>query len=330
MTRLPGGFTEAEFHGRTERAQRLMAAQGLDALLLTSEPEIRYFSGFLTRFWESPTRPWFLIVPGAGKPVAVIPTIGASLMSKTWLDDVRTWSAPCPDDDGVSLLADTLGELAGAGGRIGVPMGPETSLRMPLADFARLREAARGMAFVDGAAIIRALNRVKSDAEIAKIAHICAIAGRAFDDMAAIAGTGTPLKRVFRDFQIALLREGADWVPYLAGGAGPGGYGDVISLPSERALRRGDVLMLDTSAVHDGYFCDFDRNYAIGRADDAARRAYHTLYAATQAGLPASRPGAASAPISIMRCIGSSPASAAAMPKPAVWASACGSPSGRH
>ena len=113
--------------------------------------------------------------------------------------------------------------------------------------------------------------------------------------MAAIAGTGTPLKRVFRDFQIALLREGADWVPYLAGGAGPGGYGDVISLPSERALRRGDVLMLDTGAVHDGYFCDFDRNYAIGRADDAARRAYHTLYAATQAGLAASRPGAACA-----------------------------------
>ena len=60
-------------------------------------------------------------------------------------------------------------------------------------------------------------------------------------------------------------------------------------------MRRGDVLMLDTGAVHDGYFCDFDRNYAIGRADDAARRGYHTLYAATQAGLAASRPGAACA-----------------------------------
>lgn len=292
MTPPPVGFPAAEFQDRTERAQKLMAADALDALLFTTEPEIRYFSGFLTRFWESPTRPWFLIVPAAGKPVAVIPTIGANLMSKTWLDDIRTWSAPRPDDDGVSLLAATLGELSRPGARIGMPMGPETSLRMPLADYARLREAAPRLEFVDATPIIQALNRVKSEAEIAKIAHMCGIAGRAFDDMAAIARAGTPLKNVFRDFQIALLREGADWVPYLAGGAGPGGYGDIISLPTDRALRSGDVLMLDTGAVHDGYFCDFDRNYAIGQAGDEARRAYHTLYAATQAGLGAARSGA--------------------------------------
>ncbi|MCG8356062.1 MAG: aminopeptidase P family N-terminal domain-containing protein, partial [Kiloniellales bacterium] len=143
MTPPPTGFPATEFQGRTARAQELMAAGRLDALLLTTEPEIRYFTGFLTRFWESPTRPWFLIVPGAGKPVAVIPTIGADLMSKTWLEDIRTWSAPRPEDDGVSLLVDTLREVAGAGGRVGLSMGHETCLRMPLADFARLREAAR-------------------------------------------------------------------------------------------------------------------------------------------------------------------------------------------
>ncbi len=292
MTPPPTGFSAAEFQGRTERAQQLMAADDLDAVLLTTEPEVRYFSGFLTRFWESPTRPWFLVVPASGKPVAVIPSIGADLMCKTWLDDIRTWSAPCPEDDGVSLLGDTLREVARPDGRIGVPMGPETSLRMPLADFARLRKAAGPTEFVDATAVVQTLNRVKSEAEIAKIAHICAIAGRAFDDMAAIARPGRPLSDVFRDFQIALLGAGADWVPYLAGGAGPGGYGDVISLPTDRPLAPGDVLMLDTGAVHDGYFCDFDRNYAIGRADDEPRRAYHALYAATEAGLAAARPGA--------------------------------------
>jgi Xaa-Pro dipeptidase len=53
-------------------------------------------------------------------------------------------------------------------------------------------------------------------------------------------------------------------VPYLVGGAGPGGYGDVISPPTDAPLRAGDVLMLDTGAVKNGYFCDFDRNFAIG------------------------------------------------------------------
>jgi Xaa-Pro aminopeptidase len=56
-------------------------------------------------------------------------------------------------------------------------------------------------------------------------------------------------------------------------------------------LQHGDVLMLDTGAVRDGYFCDFDRNFAIGRASDRARRAYSALYGATEAALAALRPG---------------------------------------
>ena len=44
-----------------------------------------------------------------------------------------------------------------------------------------------------------------------------------------------------------------------------------------------------------GYFCDFDRNYAIGHASDAARRAYDILFAATEAGLAHAGPGACAA-----------------------------------
>ncbi len=64
----PRGFAQDEFEARTARAQRLMAAREIDALLLTTEPELRYFSGFRSQFWESPTRPWFLVVPREGRP----------------------------------------------------------------------------------------------------------------------------------------------------------------------------------------------------------------------------------------------------------------------
>ena len=70
-------FTPDEYRSRTTAAQTLMAAAGLDALFLTTEADIRYFTGYLTRFWESPTRPWFLVLPAQGAPVAVIPAIGA-------------------------------------------------------------------------------------------------------------------------------------------------------------------------------------------------------------------------------------------------------------
>ena len=48
-----------------------MAADGLEALLLTTPADVFYTTGFLTRFWESPARPWFVIVPLSGAPVAV-------------------------------------------------------------------------------------------------------------------------------------------------------------------------------------------------------------------------------------------------------------------
>ena len=50
--------------------------------------------------------------------------------------------------------------------------------------------------------------------------------------------------------------------------------------------------MMDTGCTFDGYFCDFDRNWAVTRADDLARRAYDVLWRATEAGLEAARPGA--------------------------------------
>ena len=43
--------------------------------------------------------------------------------------------------------------------------------------------------------------------------------------------------------------------------------------------------------MFDGYFCDFDRNFAFGDVDDAVKRAHTTVYAATEAGLAAARPG---------------------------------------
>jgi len=288
----PRGFADAEFEARTRRAQALMHRAGVDALLLMTEPEVRYFTGFLTPFWQSPTRPWFVVVPSEGKPIAVIPEIGAVCMQNTWIDDIRTWPSPRPEDEGITLLVDLFRtQLPTRQGKIGVPMGPETSLRMPLSDFERLRDTVLPAQIVDAGAIIRTLRMVKSEAEVAKIRHICTIASDVFETLPQHLHTGMTEVDIFRKFKTAMLNAGADDTAYLVGGAGPGGYGDIISPPRTRPTQTGDVLILDTGAVFDGYFCDFDRTYAFGDVDDAVKRAHATVYAATEAGLAAARPG---------------------------------------
>ncbi len=284
-------FPAVEFQRRVMALQHKMEQQDCSALLLTSPADVFYVTGFLTRFWESPARPWFIIVPASGRPVAVIPAIGQDLMARTWLTDIRTWDAPDPDDDGVTLLSDTLAEIAGPTGRIGVPMGLETSLRMPLADYAAVARRIAPVTFADATGIIQRVREIKSEAEIEKIRAICQVADAAFEQVPSIAAKNPSLDAVFRGFQVALLNEGADWVSYIAGGAGQGGYRDVIAPATDAPLVTGDILMLDTGAVRDGYFCDFDRNFAIGPPADDVRRAHAALFAATDVALDTLRPG---------------------------------------
>lgn len=285
------GFSNEEFSQRTCKAQSRMAEMELAGMLLMSEPDVRYFTGFHTLFWQSPTRPWFLFIPAQGKPIAVIPEIGASLMRQTWLDDVRTWSAPSPNDDGISILTELLSPLATSGARLGVMKGHETILRMPLANWERLNKALPGLNIADATGLVQALRMIKSDAEIEKLRHICAIGSEAFAQASEYIAVKTPLEEVFREFRRSAIRLGADDVPYLVGAANQGGYSDVISPPTREPLQAGDVLMLDTGCTWDGYFCDFDRNWAIEHTDDQARRAYDVLWRATQAGIEAARPG---------------------------------------
>ncbi len=287
----PRGFPEAEFAARAAAAQSRMETQGFDGLLVMTEAEVRYFSGFHTLFWQSPTRPWFLFVPLQGKPVAVIPEIGADLMRRTWVEDIRTWDAPAPDDDGLSLLTELLSPIAARGGTIGILKGHETALRMALGDYETLMAGLPGLKVADSTDLVRSLRMVKSEREIEKLGYICAIGSRSFAQVPQMAFEGQPLEDLFRAFRREALAQGADDVPYLVGGAELGGYRDVISPPTHRPLVHGDIVMLDTGATWDGYFCDFDRNFAIGKADDASRRAYDVLWRATEVGIAAARPG---------------------------------------
>lgn len=281
-------FPDAEYRARLTAAQEAMGRRGLSALWVTTETDICYFTGFLTRFWASPSRPWFVVLPADGDPIAVIPEIGAALMGRSWVRDIRTWPAPRPEDDGVSLLADTLAQM---GGPIGTPDGPESHVHMPLADFVRLKEACPHPIGSD-CGIVADLRAIKSPAEISCLRSVCAVANRAFDRVSEIAGVGVPLSQVFRGFQSLLLEEGADWVGFLAGAAGQDGYEDVISPAHDVPLAQGDVLMLDTGAVLGGYYSDFDRNFAVSHASEIAKHAHRTLIEATQAGFEAVRPGA--------------------------------------
>ncbi len=289
-TSLQRGFPQAEFEQRTSRVQAAMHQARLDALLVTTEPEVRYFSGFHTQFFESPTRPWFVVVPLEGKPIAVIPEIGLAGMQATWLDSIHTWPSPQPGDDGISLLASVLNALPTRFGQLGLPLGPESILRMPAADVKTLADAI-SLEVADCAQMLLSLRFIKSRAEIEKVRRACEITSEAFAALAQNMAVGDTEIEIGRRLRIDLLQRGADNTPFLVAGSGPGGYDSIIMGPTEKRLAPGDVLIIDTGTVYDGYFCDFDRNFAFGQLAEDAQRANEALYRATDAGFATARPG---------------------------------------
>ena len=291
MTTSPRGFDTAEFAARCAHAQAVMAQADVGALLLTSEAEIRYFTGFMTQFWQSPTRPWFVVLPSSGKPVAVIPSIGAPLMRNCYTDDIVSWASPAADDDGITLVADVIRQHVTNDGSLGMLMGRETAVRMPLADLFALQQRLGAIHLRDMTADIQQIRMVKSPAEQAKLRHICGIVSDVFAHVPAWLEAGMPFDDCFRRFKIDALERGVDDVNYLVGGVGTGGYADIIGPPVSKTLATGDVLMFDTGCVWDGYFSDFDRNFGIGSASIEAQDAHKKLFDATEAALSILRPG---------------------------------------
>ena len=171
---LEYGFSNEEFEIRLQRAQELLYQNKLDALLITIPSNLRYFTGIDTNFWESPTRPWFLVLPLSGTPIAIIPDIGENIFKKTFVKDIHTWASPNFNGDDISPLKSLLESLPSRFGAIGAELGKEMSIRMPVLDFGLLQDNFK-FNIVDGTSLIWALRTVKSFNEIKKIEKVAQI-----------------------------------------------------------------------------------------------------------------------------------------------------------
>jgi Xaa-Pro dipeptidase len=231
-------------------------------------------------------------VPLQGQPIAIIPEIGAPEMALTWVRDIRSWPAPRPSDDGTSLLADTLSRLARRFGRVGGELGREMALRMPIVEYFALRERLAGIEIVDGSPCLWQIRRVKTPAEVQHIAHICRIGSEAYEALPTKLRAGDSEREACRRLRIDLAERGADATPFMPAISGPGSVSQIVCGPHDRVLEKGDILFIDTGSTYDGYFCDFDRNYAVGPISDQARRAQDAIWLATEDGLAAAVPGA--------------------------------------
>jgi Xaa-Pro aminopeptidase len=285
-------FDVSEYRRRLSAVQKSMEERRLDAIVITSEDHFRYFTGFHSPTWVNLTRPRYAVLPRKGEIILIIPTSNTIIAERTsWVREVRTWIAPRPEDDGISLLCDTIKEVSGRFSCVGAELGPESRLTMPAGDFIRLGKEISPIEIVDAYPILRQLLGLKSAAEIEKISTIAQIASAAYEVLPNRLRGGMTIRDACTAFKHELLERGAESSPYVIGVAERSGYPCINLEPTTKKMRPGDILVIDTGSTYGGYFCDFNREYAIGSIDDKLRRVYDIVWDATEVGIQAVQPG---------------------------------------
>ena len=283
-------FPKEEFISRIEKIQIHIEKENIDAVIITSPSNFRYFTGLDSNFWESPTRPWYLIISKKNPIKAIIPSIGITAMQNTLVNDIETWESPNPKDEGISLLKKNIKSFP-KNSNIGFELGMETYLRMSIKEFLKIKKDLQEYNFIDSTNIVWSLRKIKSDLEIKNIEKVCSITSKVFNNLINKISLGMSEREIATIFKKDLINNGVDYIMYLSCASGINGYNQIICNPSEKKIGDGDILIIDTGSTVNGYYCDFDRNFGFGNINQKSLDAYNKLWDATEKTLEIIKPG---------------------------------------
>ena len=265
-----------------------MDEQDLDALLISGDENFQYFTGANASLAQhtSLTRPSLCIFPREGEPI-VVSQGGFSLVLGSYIEDVRAYDGivAFPVDAAVSALRDAAPKLD----RVGVELGQEQRMGLPVADYLSLVERMGEVVFTDAADMIVRLRMVKSVEELGYMRNAADITGRARQRLFDEVRPGMTERDVSRRMRQLMLEEGADASSFVILQLDKPGAG--CPYHYERAIESDEVLAIDAGAYVGMYTIDYARMATFGPATDTQKRAHEAVLAVTGKMVDALGPG---------------------------------------
>ncbi|HYT09395.1 MAG TPA: Xaa-Pro peptidase family protein [Mycobacteriales bacterium] len=271
-----------DFADRLDRARKATGAAGLDALLITPGPDLRYLTGYPAVVLERLT---CLVLPADGDPVLVVPRLErpAALASPAGGLGLRLlpWDET---DDPYSLVTGQLRDP----GRVAVDD------HMRAATVLALRDALPGTEQTLAGAVLGPLRARKAPDEVAALRRAGEAIDRVHTRMSEWLRPGRTEREVGREVAEAIIAEGHERVDFVIVGSGPNGASPHHGL-SDRVIEAGDPVVVDIGGTTaDGYCSDSTRTYVAGAEPAADFAAYYAvLEEAQRAAVAAVRPGVA-------------------------------------
>ena len=258
------------FRGRRARLREALEEPGLEGLLVSHPPNVRYLSGF-----EGSAG--LLLVHGEEALLVV--------------DGRYAEQAADEADGGVEVRVAGSGLLEGLGDELSeegsaLPLGFEAE-HTTVSGRDRLEEEASGADWRPAEGLVEALRARKDADELERIARAARAADRAWEGLAQVLEEGMSEREAAAEMDYRLRREGD----------GPPAFDTIVAFgersalpharPADRRLREGDLVLVDGGATVDAYRSDLTRVASAGEPADWQRELHGTVEAARAAAVQA-------------------------------------------
>ncbi len=254
--------------GRLTALRARAAEERLDALLLTSHADARYFSGMEFGPNEEPvagSSGWLLV---SGDDLAV-------LVDSRYTVQARREAPLATALDYGSDAGETIGRWLVAHGVRRCGLDPQAVRH---AVWERIAATAAGVELVPVKGFGGVQRARKESAEIERITAACAVADRALARLLPQIRPGVTEAALAWSLERGMREDGAEALAFdvaaLAGGNAALPHGS----PSARELVRGEVILFDFGAQVGGYRSDMTRTLFVGAASDADLALYEQVH----------------------------------------------------
>jgi Xaa-Pro dipeptidase len=276
-------ITPSSFAARQERLGAALREAGLDALALNPGPSLVYLTGLSFHLME---RPLVALFFPDRSPLLVLPELETAKVEElkfpaqviTFGDNPATWAA-------VYRQAVQAAQIDGR--RVGVE-----PRRLRVLELRLLEAAAPKGEFVSAEASLAALRIQKDESEVAAMRIAVDIAQRALQEALRQVHVGMTEQELASEVTLQLLRAGSQpempFSPIVSFGPNSA---NPHSIPGDRHLAEGDLLLIDWGATSKGYISDLTRTFAVGEVDQEYLRIAQVVAEANAAGRAAARPG---------------------------------------
>jgi Xaa-Pro aminopeptidase len=260
---------------RIKKALNELGKEGLDAIFLITDANIRYLSGFTgsESFMFLSSKGNFFITDGRYTEQAERECPGFEVIE--WKKDFYP-------------LEKILLELSEKYKLNKIAFEQD---HLTYKSYKKLENLFSGVELVPTEGLVEKVRYIKEEEEINNIKKAAEIADQVFDQILTFIKPGLTEKRVAYELEYYLNRagsEGAGFPSILVSGVNtslPHG------IPSDKKIEKGDLVTMDFGGRYRGYPSDMTRTIVVGRADPEQRKIYELVKEAQQIALDAIKAG---------------------------------------